>query len=222
MPDFKDLHAFVFDAYGTLFHIGSLDKKLSTIFGEKANEVAHIWRSKQLEYTWLRTLMGSYQPFSIVTGEALRLACNKVGVPLTEDSQKELVEQYGALDAFPEVVEVLASLSQSFRLAILSNANPEMLERAADINGLSPHMECILSVDKVRAFKPHPSVYQIAVNALDLEKEKIGFISTNTWDVAGASAFGFKAIHLNRFGTVQDELGLEKAPQITSLSQLLE
>ena len=222
MPDFTDLDAFVFDAYGTLFHIGSLDKKLSSLFGAKATEVGPLWRSKQLEYTWLRTLMGSYEPFSTVTAEALQAACNKVGVPLMEDVQKELVDQYGALDAFPEVVEVLSTLSQSFRLAILSNANPEMLERAAEMNGLSPHMEHILSVDKVRAFKPHPSVYQIAVNALDLEKDKIGFISTNTWDVAGASAFGFKAIHLNRFNTVQDELGLAKAPQISSLAQLLE
>lgn len=222
MPDLSDLHAFVFDAYGTLFHIGSLDKKLTGIFGEKASEIGPIWRSKQLEYTWLRTLMGSYQPFSTVTGEALLAACNKAGVSLTEEAQKELVDQYGALDAFPEVVDVLSTLSQSFRLAILSNANPEMLERAAELNGLTPHMEQILSVDKVRAFKPHPSVYQIAVNALDLEKEKIGFISTNTWDIAGATAFGFKAIHLNRFGSAQDELGLKKAPQISSLAQLLE
>lgn len=222
MPLFTNLDTLVFDAYGTLFHIGSLNEKLSTIFGEKATEIGEIWRSKQLEYTWLRTLMGAYQPFSVVTGDALKFACNKLGVPLTEEIQQELVDHYGRLDAFPEVLEVLPLLSQTFRLAILSNANPEMLESAADINGLSPHMEHILSVDKVRAFKPHPSVYQIAVNALEVEKGSIGFISTNTWDVAGASAFGFKAIHLNRFDTIQDELGVEKAPQISSLSQLLE
>ena len=218
----KDLQALVFDAFGTLFHIGSLNERLTHHFGEQAELVGEIWRNKQLEYTWLRTLMGLYEPFSRVTEDALRFACRSQSIVLTEAVLADLVAQYGTISTFPEVQGLLPKLAKSYRLAVLSNGNPEMLSKAVAENGILEFFEGVYSVDKVRVFKPHPSVYQIAVNALDLDKEKIGFISTNTWDVAGASAFGLKAIHLNRFNKVQDELGIAHAPHIDSLQQLLE
>ena len=218
----KHLKALVFDAYGTLFHIGALDELLEKHFSTQSQAIGQLWRSKQLEYTWLRSLMGSYQPFSQVTADALEYACNVSQVSLSREVREELVEGYYHLRAFPEVKSLLSQLGQSFRLAVLSNANPDMLGQAVKSNELDPFLEKVLSVDAVGRFKPDPAVYQLAVDALELDKASIGFISTNTWDVAGATSFGLSAIHLNRFGSHQDILGQETAPQILSLADLLE
>ena len=218
----KQLKALVFDAYGTLFHIGALDELLKKHFQADSHAIGQLWRSKQLEYTWLRSLMGTYKPFSEVTADALAYACKVQQITLTQGLVEQFVEGYYHLEAFPEVKSLLARLSQTYRLAVLSNANPAMLEQAVNTNGLGPYLEQTLSVDTVGVFKPNPAVYQMAVNALALDKTSIGFISTNTWDVAGASSFGLVAIHLNRFGTHQEVLGQEMAPQILSLTELLE
>ncbi|MEM6628938.1 MAG: haloacid dehalogenase type II [Bacteroidota bacterium] len=218
----KQLKALVFDAYGTLFHIGALNEELNRQFGVKSEQIGNLWRSKQLEYTWLRSLMGAYQPFSKVTADALSYACRVYGVQFTDEVLKKMVNAYYHLNAFPEVEELLGKLSRQYRLAVLSNANPEMLQQAVESNQLNPYFEKVLSVDMVKVFKPNPSVYQLAVESFGVDKKEIGFISTNTWDVAGAAMFGLSAIHLNRFDTHQDVLGQKIAPQIASLSELLD
>lgn len=179
-----------------------------------------MWRRKQLEYTWLRTLMDAYQPFSVVTAEALDFACEDAGLTPTTSMRKDLMDQYQVLAAFPGVPETLAQLSQQFSLSILSNANPEMLTAAAAFNGIDKSLDHIFSADATARFKPTPEVYALAVNGLGLSPHQIAFISSNTWDVAGASAFGFFAIWLNRNEGTMETMGYAPALILNDFSAL--
>ena len=214
--------ALVFDAYGTLFDVYSLGKRLTYHFPHKADQINPIWRNKQLEYTWLRSLMGRYIPFSTVTADALTFACKATNTSISDEIHQDLMQSYFTLDAFPAVPEVLGQLKNTHQLAILSNANPEMLNKAAVHNGIDEHLSAILSVDTIQKYKPNPAVYQIAADDLGLDKSEIAFISSNTWDVAGAKSYGLKVIWLNRQQGQMEELGFQPDIIISRLEDLLE
>jgi len=217
----NQVKALVFDAYGTLFDIHSLDEQLSHYYGEKANDLSIIWRRKQLEYTWLRSAMDRYQPFSVVTMEALEFATTHLGLELEEEIKEDLMARYFTLSAFAEVAECLKILSENNNLAVLSNANFEMLEGAIGFNRLEPYLHQVFSVDSIKIFKPDPRVYQLAVDGLKVPKQEIAFISGNTWDVAGAKSFGLKAIWLNRGGGTPEKLGFKHDLEISQIKDML-
>lgn len=214
--------ALVFDAYGTLFDVYSLGKRLRYHFPQKAEQINPIWRNKQLEYTWLRSLMRQYVPFSQVTADALTFACKETNTTISNEIHQDLMQHYFTLDAFPKVSEVLTNLQHTHQLAILSNANHEMLNKAAKHNAIDQYLTAILSVDIIKKYKPNPEVYQIAENKLGLDRAEIAFISSNTWDVAGAKSFGLNVIWLNRGGGKLEELGFQPDEIVSSIEELLE
>jgi 2-haloacid dehalogenase len=213
------IKAWVFDAYGTLFDPLSVQGKAERIFPGRGEALSRLWRLRQLEYTWLRALMNHYADFWQVTRDALVYACHSLGLRCEAPQQQELMEEYLRLEVYPDVTEGLEPLL-SQRLAILSNGSPRMLEAVVEHAGLKPAIATLLSVDKVRTYKPSPTVYQMAVEALRLKKSEIGFVSSNYWDAAGATAFGFPALWLNRTKAVPDELGIAPEATIARLGEL--
>lgn len=215
------IKALVFDAFGTLFDIQSLDQRLKTHFGEQAEAINAVWRQKQLQYTWLRSLMNQYKPFSEVTAEALSFACKQIGVELTDEVKAHMVQGYFELQAYPTLKNGLAGLKDQYQLAILSNADPAMLNSAARFNEIDPYFTAILSVDTLKLFKPIPAVYELAPQALNLEAAEVAFISSNTWDVSGAKSFGLFTIWLNRNHATMETLGFSADREIQDLEALL-
>lgn len=213
------MKAWVFDAYGTLFNSFSVQGKAESVFPGHGEALSRVWRARQLEYTWLRSLMNRYADFWQVTREALVYACRSLGLPCEDSQQEELMQEYLRLDVYADAVVGLATLAGR-RRAILSNGSPRMLEAVVEHSELKPVFEILLSVDKVKTYKPSPAVYQIAVDALKLKKHEIGFVSSNYWDVAGASSFGFPAFWLNRTKSMPDELGITPWATVTCLSEL--
>ena len=213
--------AIVFDAYGTLFDIASLDAKLIHYFGDEAAALAGVWRRKQLEYTWLRSLMQRYRDFIGVTEDALVFACKQLGLTCTEEIKTDLLQTYHQLEVYPEVPEALDRLNSRFELAILSNGNLELLQNGTRHNGIGKYFKSLFSVDSIRQYKPMPFVYQLAVDGLRIPKSKILFVSSNTWDVAGAKSFGMQVAWIRRQGNaVVEELGLLPDMRIADLLQL--
>jgi len=213
------IEAWVFDAYGTLFDPFSVQGKAEKIFPGRGEALSRLWRSRQLEYTWLRALMNHYADFWQVTREALAYACRSLGLACEATQQADLMEEYLRLDVYPDVAVGLRALP-SQRRAILSNGSPRMLEAVVRRAGLEQAIPTLLSVDKVRTYKPSPAVYQLAVEALNVKKGEIGFVSSNYWDVAGAAAFGLPAFWLNRSKATPDELGTAPEATITGLREL--
>ena len=212
------LHGLLFDAYGTLFDVHSVVEAGRAITSDP-QALSALWRQKQLEYTWLRSLMGRYEDFWTVTGSALTFACRRLGLHVSEAERHRLMEAYLALDPFPEVGETLTRL-RDLPCAILSNGAPRMLQAVVDHSGLGEHFRAVISVDEVRTFKPHPAVYALGPSRLGLARETIGFVSSNGWDVAGAKAFGFQAIWVNRQGAPLDELGVTPDLEVRDLADL--
>ena len=203
-PAFQDIGACVFDAYGTLFDVHSAARRASDALGDKAAGVSAVWRDKQLQYTWLRSLMGSHADFWQVTGEALDFALAAHGI---EDQalRGRLMELYLSLEAYPDVVPALSRLRAAGRqTAILSNGSPAMLNAAVESAGLNAILDASLSIEEVGIYKPDSRVYQLAVDRLGIEAARICFVSTNCWDAHGAAHFGFTVAWMNRFGQ-QDE-----------------
>ena len=214
--------ACVFDAYGTLFNVHAAAAKLKGELDGKADQLSQIWRTKQLEYTWLRSLMGNYAPFWQITGEALDYALGVVKIDNPALRQK-LMDVYMQLDAYPEAADVLGKLKAAgIKTAILSNGSPEMLASAVNNAGLSESLAAVLSVDGLQIFKPHPSVYQLSVDELGVEAGNICFMSSNAWDIAGGSHFGYQAVWVNRFGAEPERLPDGPVAVIESLDGLLE
>lgn len=213
------IKAWVFDAYGTLFDPFSVQWKAERVFPGRGEALSRLWRSRQLEYTWLRTLMHRYADFWQVTGDALVYACRSLGLRCEATQQEELMQEYLRLEVYPDVRAGLEALP-SRRLAILSNGTPQMLEAVVEHAGLKPAFAALLSVDKVKTYKPSPNVYELAVELLNLKKSQIGFVSSNYWDAAGAAAFGFPAFWLNRSRAAPDELGTTPEAAITSICEL--
>jgi 2-haloacid dehalogenase len=199
------LEALVFDAYGTLFDVHSVARRSEAFWPGKGAALSQLWRAKQLEYTWLRSLMRRYVPFSQVTREALEYACASRGLALDAARTQALMQEYQRLATYPEVPGALAALKT--RKAILSNGSPDMLEPLVRQSGLA--LDAVLSVDEVKVFKPAPEVYQLAVDRLGVEKEAIGFVSSNCWDALGAKSFGFRVFWINRLAAPVDALGFQ-------------
>jgi len=213
------IKAWVFDAYGTLFDPFSVQGKAERIFPGRGEALSQLWRSRQLEYTWLRALMNRYADFWQVTREALVYACRSLGLSCEVGQQEELMQEYLSLEVYPDVRVGLEALS-SQRLAILSNGTPQMLEGVVEHAGLKHSFAALLSVDMVKTYKPSPTVYQLAEESLNLKKSQIGFVSSNYWDAVGATAFGFPAFWLNRSQATPDELGTTPQAAITGLGEL--
>ena len=215
-----DIEICVFDAYGTLFDFNSAVARHRAAIGPKADALAEMWRTKQIQYTWLRNGMGSYAKFWQVTGEALDhcLAAHAIADPAVRD---KLMNAYLALDPFPEVPAMLDRLKRAgMRLAILSNGNPEMLDPMVSASGLADRFEAVLSVDSVGVFKVAPEVYGLVEARCGVKPGKVCFLSSNCWDAHGAAHFGFKTVWVNRAGAVDDKLPGVPVAQVRDLSQL--
>ena len=217
---FNDIGACVFDAYGTLFDFNSAVERCRDKLGGKADTLSATWRQKQLQYTWLRSLMGKYEDFWTVTGDALDFALANLDI---DDAQlrAELMQLYLELDTYPEVIETLTALKDArIKTAILSNGSLSMLVSAVKGAGVGKLIDSVLSVDKVGIFKPHPSVYQLAVDELDVAAHRISFQSANAWDASGAASFGFRVAWINRFGQTSEALPGEPQAELGSLAEL--
>ncbi len=193
------IKACVFDAYGTLFDVNSAAARLAPELGENWLRLAETWRSRQLQYTWLRSLMGAHADFERVTREALDIALETVGIanPVLAD---RLMALYFHLDAYPEVPAVLRALkARELHTAILSNGSPRMLAAAVGNAGIAPDLDAVLSVEAVGVYKPHPSVYALATGHFGIAKDEVLFLSSNGWDAHGAAHFGFRVVWINRF-----------------------
>ncbi len=210
--------AFVFDAYGTLFDVHSVIETGRAVTADP-QALSTLWRQKQLEYTWLRSLMGRYEDFWIVTEAALRFALRRLGIAAAEAQVQALMDAYLSLACFPEVKAALASLKGA-RLGILSNGSPRMLEAAVRSSGLTASLEHVLSVDAVKTYKPSPKVYDLGSRAFELAADEIMFVSSNAWDIAGAKAFGFLTCWCNRANAPMEELGLTADYEVTRLDEL--
>ena len=215
------LRGIVFDAYGTLFDVHSVIALCEQLWPGKGAALSQLWRSKQLEYTWQRSLMRRYEDFARVTEAALRYACAALGLPVDEERRRSLMGAYLKLAIFPEVRDVLAALRESkLKLAILSNGSPAMLRPLVANAGLGSQIRTIISVDARKIYKPAPAVYRLAVERLGAPKTAIGFVSSNCWDACGAKSFGFRTFWINRIGAPVDELGAMPDHVIGSLGEL--
>lgn len=219
-PQLTNVKACVFDAYGTLFDVHSAVGKYRERVGDQADQVSALWRTKQLEYTWLRSLMDKHVDFWQVTQDALGYAFATFQINDQELAQA-LMDAYLQLDCYPEVPEVLSQLKQSdIRTAILSNGSPAMLEAAVHHAGLQDALDAVLSIETVGIFKPSPKVYQLAVDQLGIPAQQICFQSSNAWDVAGANSFGLRVVWVNRFGQQAERLGTGYDAELASLAGL--
>jgi 2-haloacid dehalogenase len=203
------IKAIAFDAYGTLFDVYSIAKLAETIFPTKGAQLASLWRDKQVDYTRLRDASGQYADFWQITGDALDYTAAALGLTLTADARDQLMGQYARLDAFAENAAQLQRLTDAgLPLAILSNGTPWMLDQALQAAGLTGYFTHVLSVDSVKRFKTAPQAYQIGPDAFGVAAQDILFVSSNGWDICGASWFGYRTIWLNRAGAVLERLGV--------------
>ena len=213
------IKALVFDAYGTLFNVHSVIALCDELSPGQGAQLSQTWRAKQLEYTWLKSLMGRYQDFEKVTEAALKFACKALKLDCPPQLRKRLMQAYLHLETYPEVKEALASLSHC-KLAILSNGSPRMLKALVKNNGLTIAFDKVISVDEVKIFKPDPKVYALAPKRLNVKKSEIGFVSSNFWDICGAASFGMRTFWINRAGNPTDELSYSPEATLTILTDL--
>ena len=207
--------AFVFDAYGTLYDVHSVVQRCETCWPGKGAALSRLWRAKQLEYTWQRSLMKRYAPFSTVTREALAYACEALRLELSVAQMEGLMSEYQRLSPFPEVPDALKEIK---RKAILSNGSPDMLLPLVENSGLE--LDAVISVDELKVFKPAPQVYALAEERL--KTRNIGFVSSNCWDALGAKSYGFTVYWINRSGAPLDRLGFKPDRVLASLDEILQ
>jgi len=208
--------AFVFDAYGTLYDVHSVAARCESYWPGKGASVSQLWRAKQLEYTWQRSLMRRYEPFSSVTRAALSYACAALSLELEGAQVDALMEEYTRLALYPEARAALSRLKG--KKAILSNGSPDMLLPLVENSALP--FDAVMSVDEVKVFKPAPEVYELAVRRL--RTERVAFISSNCWDALGAKSYGFTVYWINRARAPIDRLGFEPDAVLTSLNEVLQ
>ncbi len=212
------VRGYVFDAYGTLFDVHSVVEAGREITPDPV-ALSTMWRQKQLEYTWLRALMGRYADFWVVTEAALRYTIRGLGLTATEAQVRRLMEAYLSLACFPEVKAALGRLAGRPR-AVLSNGAPSMLAAAVAGSGLTPLLEHVISVDRVKTYKPSPLVYALGPDMLGAPAGELLFVSSNGWDVAGAKAFGYQVAWCNRTGAPEEELGVRPDLVIDALDKI--
>jgi 2-haloacid dehalogenase len=220
MAVLNGIRACVFDAYGTLFDYASAAASCRDVLGDKHAALTAMWRDKQLQYTWLRSLEGHYVDFWQVTGDALDYVMETLGLddPVLRD---RLMNLYLGLAPFPEVPDVLRQLKAAgYKLAILSNGSPWMLERMIGAAGLAGMFDAVLSVEAAGVFKTHPKVYQLALDRLGLPADAIAFQSSNAWDAYAASAFGMRVVWCNRYDQRPERLPGQPDVEIRSLAAL--
>ncbi len=215
----KNIKAIIFDAYGTLFDVNSAAKKCKNKIGGKWELFSNYWRSTQLEYTWIRSLMGRYQDFWKVTEESLNKSMKVFQIDAT--MKDELLNLYKVLSTFPEVRRTLKKLKEkNYKLAILSNGTPSLLNELVSSNNLESIFDDVLSVEDVKIYKPHPNVYKIPIKKYQIEKNQVLYLSSNTWDVSAAGNFGFNAVWVNRNKNIFDNLDYKPITEINNLSDL--
>lgn len=215
-----DIEACVFDAYGTLFDVNAATARCRSQLGDKADALSQLWRAKQIEYTWQRSLRDDYEDFWHITGDALDYAMAAFGV---DDAvlRSRLMEIYFVLDPYPDAVDTLKRLkSAGLRLAILSNGTISMLVSAVRRAGLYDVINEIISVESVRIYKPHPTVYQLAVERVRAPAGRLCFVSANGWDASGAARFGLRVVWINRVGAPHERLPGTAEHEIRTLAEL--
>jgi len=216
------MKALVFDAYGTLFDVFSVTSLCEDLFPGHGKQLAQIWRTKQLEYSWLRSLMGRYRDFWVLTEDALVYSTNRLKLDLTVAKRDQLMESYLNLAAFPDVKPGLEELKRiGMRLAILSNGEPKMLNAAVQRAGIAKLIDAVFSVDTIKVFKPSPRVYNQLPDGLKIDKAEIGFVSSNNWDVNGAGSAGLTTFWIQRSALdIPEELSYPPAHFVTAITDL--
>lgn len=219
----KSIKAVVFDLYGTLYDVHSVANRCSEKFPGRGMEISMLWRQKQLEYTWLRTLMGQYLPFEKATDDALRYVADYLKLDASEQDLQSLCEEYLRLQPFPEVDTALIDLrAQGVPLAILSNGSTLSINAVVGQSMLSHHFDHLISVDGVRVFKPHQGVYEMAERRMGVPRDETLFVSSNSWDASGARHFGYQVCWVNRLGNTFDRLGQSPHFMVKGLQELPE
>jgi len=217
----RNVTACVFDAYGTLFDVNSAAAKCKEKLGDKWENFANAWRTTQLEYTWLRSLMKKHKNFWQITEDSLDHAMETFNI--NKNMRKELLNLYKELSPYPEVKECLDALkSKKIKIAILSNGTPDLLKGLVESNNIQSYFDNIISVEDVKIYKPDPKVYEMPIKKYNCKPENICFLSSNTWDVSGGGVFGYNAVWVNRFNKIFDKLGYNPQYIINNLNQLLE
>ena len=217
----KNIKAIIFDAYGTLFDVNSAAEKCKERLGDKWEGFANYWRTTQLEYTWLRSLMKRHKDFWQITEDSLDKSMNFYNID--NSMRSELLNLYKVLSPFTEVKDSLKKLKQSnYKLAILSNGTPDLLNELVVSNQLKDIFDDIFSVEEVGIFKPDSKVYDLPINKYNIEKNEVLFLSANTWDVSGAGNYGYQAIWVNRNNNIFDNLDYKPIHEIKSLLELID
>lgn len=222
MPVLPGITVCVFDAYGTLFDVHAAAAELRDEIGPNADQLSATWRTKQLEYTWLRSLIPSYKPFWEVTQDGLDYAMEETGLADRADLRRKLLDLYFNLAAYPEVPSMLSRLkSVGIRTAILSNGSLDMLDGAVESAGIGDVLDAVLSVEDVGIFKPDPRIYQMVMDRFGpTDRNEVAFMSSNGWDAAAAASFGFQTVWINRFGKPWERLDSTPAKVLTDLTPL--
>ena len=216
----RTIKGIAFDMYGTVVDVGSVAKACKAVAPDPAAFVAQ-WRAKQLEYTFLRTLMGRYRDFWKVSGDALEFALQRFGLEVSPEQRRKLMEAWLSPSPYPEVPSALPRLRERYPLAILSNGSPKMLRAGLERSGLRQHFRWVISVDSVKQYKPSPRVYQLAPKTMRLGKGEILFVSSNSFDVAGAKSFGLRVCWINRGQFPLDPLGQRPDLTVRNFEELL-
>lgn len=218
-----NIQGIVFDLYGTLYDLGCVARACEREFPTRGEQLAAAWRRKQLEYTWLRTLMERFSDFDSVSEEALSFTCEEMGLELDAGTRRRLCDQYLKLQPYADMPASLRRLRDAgLPLAILSNAAQASLAQVIGNSGMKWGFDHVISVDKVRVFKPHRKVYLLAEQRMGMPRENLLFVSSNTWDAAAASAFGFPVCWINRQGRPFDQLGALPTVEVADLDSMAE
>ena len=217
----KDIKAIVFDAYGTLFDVNSAAKKCKGKIGDKWEGFANFWRTTQLEYTWLRSLMKRHKDFWQVTEDSLDKSMK--AFKIDSSMKSELLNLYKVLSPYPEVKEVLKKLKvKEYKLAILSNGTPTLLSKLVKSSNLENIFDDLFSVEEVRIYKPDSKVYDLPIKKYQIKPDEVAFLSANTWDVSGGGNYGYNAIWVNRNNNIFDNLDYKPKAEVKNLKQLLD
>ena len=217
----KNIKAIIFDAYGTLFDVNSAAEKCRSKIGDKWESFANYWRKTQLEYTWLRSLMGRHKDFWQITEDSLDKSMQAFNI--NKAMKNELLDLYKILSPYPEVKETLEKLKEKrYKLAILSNGTPALLNELVKSNGLQNLFDNIFSIEEVKIYKPSSKVYDMPVKKYSIKNEEVAFLSANTWDVSGAGNYGFNSVWVNRNKNIFDNLDYKPKNEISGLNQLID